>query len=651
MAPRRRVQNKEDPDRSADYYIRKRNEFDESKLTQRVYGDASTSLQNVVKALLNKYQSAIHAKYSAPSLTNLHRYCATVNHASTDFLKTFSVGDLHNFFYYLIRESEGRLDSARSLQTYWNVLCIVREMDTGGLKVDPLTKAQMIAVRQRLVIEFNMRTEHKVKPIMRAEDLFEYLKTLWESTQMPFDMETPFFSYAINMWLSTCFATRTGERPRLLVEWKFKHTKGYLGEKQANTFTVPDIPSEPCILLCAQTTFLALAFLDQAFAAPDLTSPEQLYSLNVLPGQNQQPLPWREEMEDVPLFRKSERTAHGIELSSDTLPYSTLRPRMRTLGEVTGIELPVGAYCFRRGNGEALDNSSFISDSQRNLILQHSSSQVFQHNYLSRHITADTQAAYRGLPPQVTVMRAATGMSRTIDKRRPRALTPEQVREAHRHLEVQNLFRIKEDLKTQIKSRGRTISSFQGTKIHDEYKKAQRAYLSEFEYQKKALLSEVKRRYRKEQPVTDIQRQIHGPQVQEEKDVGDERKHLLPERVRVIDALFTFATSSPEEERKHRVEAINALVALGHVQDGFRRPASRQKGLTLSPIPKLPELLPIECKPTQCFLCLGNKKAPLQNRVREFHSRGDLKKHLYRYHISRHQGGGPIIAQDSNSTL
>ncbi|KAJ9644078.1 hypothetical protein H2199_003946 [Coniosporium tulheliwenetii] len=596
MAPRRRVKNKEDLDQSADYYIRKRNEFDESKLTQRVYGDASTSLQKVVRASLNKY-------------------CVTVNQASTDFLKTFSVRDLHNFFYYVIRESEGRLDSARSLQTYWNVLCIVREMDTGGLKVDPLTKAQMIGVRQRLVIEFNMRTEHKVKPIMRAEDLFEYLKTLWESTQMPFDMEVHRLGLALVVQLAGITGNRPdallqlrykhvavyllrdpdgGERPRLLVEWKFKHTKGYLGEKQANTFTVPDIPSEPCILLCAQTTFLALAFLDQAFAAPDLTSPEQLYSLNVLPGQNQQPLPWREEMEDVPLFRKSERTAHGIELSSDTLPYSTLRPRMRALGEVTGIELPVGAYCFRRGNGEALDNSSFISDSQRNLILQHSSSQVFQHNYLSRHITADTQAAYRGLPPQVTVMRAATGMSRTIDKRRPRTLTSEQVQEAHRHPEVQNLFRIKDDLKTQIKARGRTISSLQGTKIHEEYKKAQRAYLSEFEYQKKALLSEVKRRYRKEQPVTDIQRQIHGAQVQEEKDIGGERKHLLPERVRVIDALFTFATSSPEEERKRRVEAINALVALGHVQDGSRRPASRQKGLTLCPVPKLPELLPIE---------------------------------------------------------
>lgn len=89
-----------------------------------------------------------------------------------------------------------------------------------------------------------------------------------------------------------------------------------------------------------------------------------------------------------------------------TLTTHWLRERMKHLGEITGFALPVGLYCFRRGNGEALDNSSsslrklrtagavmltalpgLISDVQRNLILQHANSSVFQHNYLSRYIT------------------------------------------------------------------------------------------------------------------------------------------------------------------------------------------------------------------------------------------------------------------------
>lgn len=77
-----------------------------------------------------------------------------------------------------------------------------------------------------------------------------------------------------------------------------------------NEFGIPDVPNEPCLLLCPHITMLALIFADQAFAVPE------------------------------------------------ALADSTLRPQMINLGSVTGMELPTGPYTFRRGNGEALDNSS-----------------------------------------------------------------------------------------------------------------------------------------------------------------------------------------------------------------------------------------------------------------------------------------------------
>ena len=51
-------------------------------------------------------------------------------------------------------------------------------------------------------------------------------------------------------------------------------------------------------------------------------------------------------------------TALGLELSNDQLHYDALRKRLYKVGDVTGIEFPVGTYCFRRGNGESLDSSS-----------------------------------------------------------------------------------------------------------------------------------------------------------------------------------------------------------------------------------------------------------------------------------------------------
>jgi hypothetical protein len=74
-------------------------------------------------------------------------------------------------------------------------------------------------------------------------------------------------------------------------------------------------------------------------------------------------------------------------------------------------------------------------------------------------------------------------------------------------------------------------------------------------------------------------------------------EHSIPERVDVIDALLTFATTSPGEERKHRVRAINALVTLGRIQDGYRYTVRRGKRRPLMPVKQnLPKPLPLECE-------------------------------------------------------
>ena len=109
--------------------------------------------------------------------------------------------------------------------------------------------------------------------------------------------------------------------------------------------------------MCPHVTFLSLAFLLDAFDVPGLT-PSRLYSTKVLHGKGQQIFPWKHEMEDAYIFRKSVRSTFGVEVSDEHLPYEALNTRLKKVGELTGFSLPVGAYCFRRGNGEALDNSS-----------------------------------------------------------------------------------------------------------------------------------------------------------------------------------------------------------------------------------------------------------------------------------------------------
>jgi len=152
--------------------------------------------------------------------------------------------------------------------------------------------------------------------------------------------------------------------------------------------------------------------------------------------------------------------------------------------------------------------------------------------------------------------------------------------------------------------------------------------------------------------VIDIQRQLKGlPSV--ELETVKVEDYVFVERVRVIDALFTFAPSSPKEEGKRRVEAINALTALCRLQEGKHprrpKPSARhiklERDLTPPSVPQarsLSDSLPIECKPTQCIFCLGQADLPAVKRLRPFSSHGDLKKHFHRKHLRHHPDGQPI---------
>lgn len=59
-----------------------------------------------------------------------------------------------------------------------------------------------IQARQDITKEHNLRAEPKAKPIMRAEDEFECLKTLWSSEELKFDIEIHRLSLALLMQLA-----------------------------------------------------------------------------------------------------------------------------------------------------------------------------------------------------------------------------------------------------------------------------------------------------------------------------------------------------------------------------------------------------------------------------------------------------------------
>ncbi|KAK4551279.1 hypothetical protein LTR86_011254 [Recurvomyces mirabilis] len=631
-------------------------QYDPSR-TKKIYAPKSQALQARVKWLW-------------------WRYCEVYGKHPIDTLRSHQVKDLYGFFHWMLREREGRIKKARTVQTYWNTLTLIHQLETRCFDIEPAVQVEMCGARQNLVAEFNLSVEKEAKPIMRAEDEFELLKTLWESPEMILQHERLRVQLALMIQLAGITGSRPGalrrlqykdlkiaplpnsdgdEQPRLVMDFTFQHTKRYLGAKDPNTFPVPDIPREPCLLLCPQTMLLSLLFADNAIAVPDL-KPKDLYALRIPPGKRELVIPIKESKAELPLFRKVEHTTHGVRISREAGTENWLRERLHLLGQIAGFEVPVKPYCFRRAHGEALDSSGHISASQRNLIMQHSSSAVFEHNYLSHYITQDTQAAYRGLEPQTAVIRAASGMSRSIDPHRPRVLNSRQLAELDRHPEVVLARSVRDRTAQSIRTRHTTITRCKCLEARKEYQQAQCAYLRSKRDARKSMMKHIRAKYRENQPVVDILQQLRGSDTHSKPTNENEMKNALSDkRRRALEALLAFAHNKSTQQHVRRSGAIDAVRALCDYQQPQIRRACHRKaackdvtepgshGMKKTQDEKIGyDLFPTRCQPTQCIFCIGDESLPIDLRMKKFRNRDCLKRHFLRKHL-QHLSAGQAI--------
>ncbi|KAK4570554.1 hypothetical protein LTR86_002636 [Recurvomyces mirabilis] len=393
---------------------------------------------------------------------------------------------------------------------------------------------------------------------------------------------------------------------------------------------------------------LGLLFADEAIAVPDL-NPEQLFALRIPPGKRELVIPIEKSKAELPLFRKVEHTTHGLRISRQAVTENWLRERLHLLGQVAGFEAPVKPYCFRRAHGH-------ISASQRNLIMQHSSSAVFEHNYLSRYITQDTQAAYRGLEPQTAVIRAASGMSRSIDPHRPRVLNSRQLAELDRHPEVILARRVRDRTAQSIRTRHTTITRCKCLEARKEYQQAQCAYLQSKRDARKSMMKHIRAKYREKQPVVDILQQLGLSDTHSKPTSESEMKNALSdERRRALKALLAFAPTEPTQQHIRRSGAIDAVRALcNHQEPPIRRACHRKAACKDATQPGLHatnttqdektgyDLCPTRCQPTQCIFCIGDETLPIELRMSEFRNRDGLKRHFLRKHL-RHLPAGQAI--------
>ncbi|KAF2844126.1 C2H2 finger domain protein [Plenodomus tracheiphilus IPT5] len=629
-----------------EYYLEQLETFNEQEYAKEDYKDSSIRLINHMEDQWNQCWTYLKR--------NQYRAYVTV-----------SVTTLYIFFDWLLGPHRGKgrrkrrgTKLASSLGTYWKVFRLVYER-AAGVKLDGKINRSMHKVLRNLAKKHHLKKIGRDKACMYIEDLVRVLQTNLITTEKRYSHGR----YRIQAQLYLQLGGFTANRPqallglcyrhikvtllrdpeggphRVLLEFTFEFTKEFLGIKDMNTFPLPENMYDETLLFSPHVFLLGLLFCNRAFAAYNLTSPEDLSRLSIPQGRNELSLGLDPTLDDIPVFRKAVRTLHGWEISpNEPFPYSTLLPWLRTLGEVTGFAQVTRPYSLRYAGGKAFNENGNVSEAMQNLMIGHASIATFLKHYLSRRITVDTQAVMRGIRPQAALMRAACTMSRSIDRRRPRRLTQDQSASVNDDPSVRFLLDRREELKLTIPN---------ATK-HPKYKALASRISQERQRRRRALLKDIKERWEFEQPVRDIEQQLAGLQTKDDPELVHEV--MLPAQGELTVSVLSEPEITIEEEMDRRNRAIRAVTLYCGVEEGGMNPIGRR---SRTPVPPVKSQLGYEeeafeaakvsvfkeKRPKVCFLCLGNEGLPLAQRIRPFGTPGDLSKHFGRKHFKHIKSG------------
>jgi hypothetical protein len=181
--------------------------------------------------------------------------------------------------------------------------------------------------------------------------------------------------------MATMLRDQGGGPDSFLLEFTPEFTKDFLGAKdmyvdispvptlvylrestvnwvRSNTFLIPEIVYDPSLIFSPHVVLGGIIFADEAFAAPNLMTPEKLSTLDIEPGCNQLPLPFKPEKADVPIFCAIIRTLEGWGVSpTKPLMYAVVRSSMIKLGQITGFKQVTRPYALRYGAGKAFNEN------------------------------------------------------------------------------------------------------------------------------------------------------------------------------------------------------------------------------------------------------------------------------------------------------
>ncbi|KAM0369167.1 hypothetical protein ACHAPY_011187 [Fusarium culmorum] len=373
-----------------EFFLRMEDDFKEEDADDTAYADGTTRQLDAIERRWNTY-------------------CEYTKQDPKHCMQQISLSKINAFFHWLFAQKTGagerRLPGIRSsytLKQYWKEFRLVYERETKK-KIDPVLNRRMRRILRQLVVDHGLTGERRENRCMTIEDLERQAETTISTTKQRFHLG----EHRIYALLFLLLIAPSGSRPRallflrfgdlelslardplggphrILIRFRLRFTKTFLGEKETNVLTLPETIFDSSLLLSPHTLLLGLLFHHRAFDAPTLTSPEHLSKLDIHPDEHELPLPLKQSMNDKFVFRRATKTGMNA---------------------------------------------------------------TFEKHYLGRVVPVDTMAVVSHKEQQKALMRQACSIGYSASKRRPTHLTAEQSASINNDPKIQDLLRQRECL-------------------------------------------------------------------------------------------------------------------------------------------------------------------------------------------------------------
>ncbi|EFW15377.1 conserved hypothetical protein [Coccidioides posadasii str. Silveira] len=417
-----------------------------------------------------------------------------------------------------------------SLETFWKWWHLVYKAEVGhGLSKDLIVK--ILDVLAIVAQEKDLHSGRRPKATMYIEDVAEFARVLLLTMEMTFQFgwlriqlllfcqlaaitgSHPGALLNLHYWdlELTLIRHPDGGRPRLFIYLTPRFTKTFLGEKEENTFPIPEIIFDLTLVLSPHVFLLGMLFRIQAFKniSKDglvLDCPKNLYNLGVLDGLGEQPLRLKDEILDHFVFCQGMRQSDGLRIAlEERLMEGALQYQMKQGGEITGFEQVTKLYGLRYGTAKAFNDSHELSADVMNEL----------QNVMLQHL--EDTSCVNNIPRVRTLQTRVCERKQFQDKMKQAFETAEQDFEQS-FSDYQNQKKVKKELPAPAQQALDCV-----VKSEEEYRGAvwrhlwaQHVSQNEWQRQHNHLVRENLERYKNKQPVIDCERQLAGKFLNDE---------------------------------------------------------------------------------------------------------------------------------------